>query len=246
MSDVVDFWNERANMGEAAGTNDVVLKRLEIAELVKRVPFGSRVLDVGCGNGITLIALAEKNCCSGIGVDPAPAMIRQAIDSNNSQAVRFQEGRHRSLPDDTFDVSITERCLINLPDRIEQEDAFVEIMSRLKIGGRYFMIENSYDGLAKLNALRALVDLPAMMPPWHNLYFHEEDVRRWETSEYQLEQVVPFTSTYYIVSRVVNARLSADEGKEPQYESPINLLSLKLPLFGDVGATRMWIWRRNR
>ena len=72
------FWGRRAALGERAGTDDVILKRLEIAELLRRVPVGSNVLDVGCGNGLTLIALAETNYCRGLGVDQSVEMIAAA------------------------------------------------------------------------------------------------------------------------------------------------------------------------
>lgn len=245
---VVDFWNNRANLGEAAGTQDVILKRLEISELLKRVPFGSRVLDVGCGNGITLQALAKQNNCRGIGIDFAESMIQAAQASNIYDRISFQvcDITTLNLPDlpGPFDVGISERCLINLPDFYAQKRAFLAITDRLKPGGRYFMVENFYDGLVKLNALRALVGLGAMEPPWHNLYFHEDDIKRWESSSLVLEQVVPFTSTYYFLSRVVYARLAEDSGEKLRYESPINLLAPQLPVLGDVGATRLWVWRR--
>lgn len=253
-NDVVEFWNSRAQLGEAAGTNDVMLKRLEIAELLRRVPESSLVLDVGCGNGITLDALSRLRDCSGVGIDISPQMIMGARRTVWAPRPSFTEFKVcditkpeslRILGDDAFEVAVSERCLINLASPEEQFDAFLTIMDQLAAGGRYFMIENSVEGLARLNALRAAVDLPAMKTPWHNLYLQESTVGAWATKEYVLEEVVPFTSTYYFLSRVVYARLAADESKEPEYESPINQLSLQLPAIGDCGATRLWVWRRD-
>jgi hypothetical protein len=34
-------------------------------------------------------------------------------------------------------------------------------------------------------------------------------------------------------------------GKEPEYDSPINQLALKLPPFGDIGQTKIWVWRKR-
>ena len=57
-------------------------------------------------------------------------------------------------------------------------------------------------------------------------------------------EVIPFTSTYYLLSRVVYARLAKDRNEELRYDSEINQLALKLPSFGDLGAVRLWVWRR--
>lgn len=240
-----ELWNSRAHLGEAAGTNDVILKRLEIAELLRRVPPFSRVLDVGCGNGLTLQTLAQEKHCRGLGIDAAPEMV-QAARALEIGGVAFKLDDIRDYyAGHDYDVAITERCLINLSDLDAQHVAFRNIMAALKPGGIYYMIENSYDGLVRLNTLRAIHGLPPMRPPWHNVYFHEADVLQWQTPNCILEEIAHFTSTYYLLSRVVYAKLCADAGTEPEYESPINLQALRLPSFGDLGATRLWVWRKR-
>ena len=56
--------------------------------------------------------------------------------------------------------------------------------------------------------------------------------------------MVYHSSTYYFLSRVVNAWLAAKEGKEPDYNSPVNELALHLPAIGDMGQGRTWVWKR--
>ncbi len=246
-----DFWNSRSGLGETAGTNDFVLKRLELALLLKRVPRNSTVLDIGCGNGDTLIQLAVQNGCSGAGVDFAPGMVQAGSSfcraAGLQDRLRFEEGHVPGLREGLgqFDVVLTERCLINLDDAATQQRAFREIMEHVKPGGVFLMIEDSADGLAKLNALRAMLDLEPIPPPWHNVFLREADVAKWGERRYSIEEFVPFTSTYYFLSRVVYARLAADKGEQLQYDSDINLLALKLPSMGDLGAVRLWVWRHK-
>ena len=38
------------------------------------------------------------------------------------------------------------------------------------------MLENSLDGLDKINALRQEAGLDKVVPPWHNLYFRDSEV----------------------------------------------------------------------
>jgi len=136
--------------------------------------------------------------------------------------------------------------LINLDEVKSQHEAFCDIMQHVKPGGTFLMIEDSHDGLERLNQVRALLDLERMDAPWHNVFVYDAEVASWATDEYILEEFVPFTSTYYFLSRVVYARLARDKGEELKYDSDINLLAPKLPSFGDLGAVRLWVWRRKK
>jgi hypothetical protein len=107
------------------------------------------------------------------------------------------------------------------------------------------MIESSIQGLERTNALRELLQLERMDPPWHNVFLDEESVRAWGTDEFTLEEVIPFSSTYHLFSRVVYARLAADKGEELRYDSEINMLACRLPIIGDFGPARLWHWRRK-
>ena len=60
-----------------------------------------------------------------------------------------------------------------------------------------------------------------------------------------LEGVNDYSGVYYFLSRVVNAALAARAGKEPQYDSPVNKLALKLPGIGIRGQGRIWLWRKG-
>jgi cyclopropane fatty-acyl-phospholipid synthase-like methyltransferase len=53
--DVCAFWNSRAGLGQWAGSRDVIAKQLEVEAIATYVRDGMRVLEVGCGNGITAI-----------------------------------------------------------------------------------------------------------------------------------------------------------------------------------------------
>ena len=54
-----------------------------------------------------------------------------------------------------------------------------------------------------------------------------------------------YSSTYYFLSRVVNAAVAAEAGEDPDYDSFINRLALKLPPMGDMGQGKIWLWRRK-
>ena len=72
---ILNFWNDRASLGELAGTNDFMLTRIEQDFIESIVPPNTRVLDIGCGNSSSLISLAKKSGCRGVGIDFSKEMI---------------------------------------------------------------------------------------------------------------------------------------------------------------------------
>lgn len=248
--DIRAFWNSRAGLGQWAGSRDVIAKQIEIEAIASYVRDGMRVLDFGCGNGITAIELARRYKVDVTGVDFAEDMVAAAIELAQGQELKgqihFQTG-DVSNPTQLgqFDLIYTERVLINLPDWPAQEGALGSILDLLAEGGLYVMCENSQDGLDKINLLREQVDLPPVTPPWHNRYLRDEELQGFTHPGVKLEGMNFYSSTYYFLSRVVNAWLSAQEGKEPEYEAPINQLSLRLPALGELGQGRIWLWRKS-
>ena len=247
----IEFWDSRAAIGEKSGTNDFLLKRLELEMLLERVPEESSVLDIGCGNGLTLLKLVQEKGCTGVGIDFSPEMIglaQQTVREHGFEdKLSFCVGRVEALESELgqFDIVLTERCLQNLDDGIMQHEAFLGIMKHVRIGGRYFMIEGFIEGLESINELRCSLGLEKIDPPWHNVFLNEESVKNWATPEYVLEEIYPFSSTYYFLSRVVYAKIAYDKGQELRYDSDINLVSCKLPPIGNFGPTRLYQWLKR-
>ena len=247
--DLHAFWNSRAGLGQWAGTRDVIAKQIEVEVLAEQARDGMRVLEVGCGNGITAIELARRHRLSILAVDFAEEMIAAAKKLVAGQdlkgRVEFRVGDVRQMAHfaERFDLIYTERVLINLPDWPAQEQALRDICALLVPGGVYAMCENSQDGLDAVNKLRGCVGLPPIPPPWHNLYLRDAELAAVRMPGIRLEAVRHYSSTYYFLSRVVNAVLAVREGKEPEYESPVNRLALELPPIGELGQGRLWLWR---
>ena len=251
--EVQAFWKSRGGLGCWVGTQDLVAKQLEIEAVAGYVQDGMRVLDAGCGNGMTALELARRYRIDVLGIDFAEEMITAATRLLAEQrhhlkgSVRFEVGEIGTWtpPAQAFDLIYTERLLINLPDWPAQRGAVGRLTEWLAVGGRYVMCENSQDGLDRINGLRAQVGLAAIIPPWHNRYLRDEEVKNAGLPGVVLEGVNDYSSTYYLLSRVVNAALAAQEGKEPDYDSPINRLALRLPSIGNLGQGRIWLWRKT-
>ena len=252
IADIRTFWKSRGSLGATACTQDLGLKQLEIEAIAAHVQDGQRVLDVGCGNGITALELARRFSVDLTAIDYAAELICSAqkeleihqAELKGSVCFRIGDLRHLNGLEGSFDRIYTERALINLPDWDSQQEAIRGILGCLSSGGLYIMCEHSQDGLERLNQLRLRAGLQAIASPWHNRYLRENEVEAARFEGVKLEALLDFSSTYYLLSRVVNAWLSAQEGREPSYDAPVNQLALQLPSLGDVGQGKVWLWRK--
>ena len=248
----LDFWNKRAAMGALAGTNDFMLTTIEQEYIKNFIPINSRVMDIGCGNAMTLIALAKEKNCSGVGIDFSDQMIEES-------KARIKESRLNNLLEvfvhkippipleyGKFDFVITNRSLINLLDVREQKKAVQEISNLLKPGGIYMMVECFNDGAIATNNLRQQLGLEKIEAPWHNLFFNKSEVEGWQSEDFKIIEQEYISSTYHFLSRVVYAKLANDSGEELRYDSEINKIALMLPKnIGNFGPVKALIWKKD-
>ena len=76
----LEFWNSRARNGKFSGTNDLNIKKIEIAELEKYFSDGLTVLEVGCGNGDSAEYFASKFKVCIDAIDFAEEMVTAATE----------------------------------------------------------------------------------------------------------------------------------------------------------------------
>ena len=249
-NDILNFWNKQASLAEKAGSQDLVAKEVEVAALSRYIQGGMKVCEFGCGSGTTAIKFAQRFDIRMDCFDFSPAMIEAARLAAMQAGVHFRinfdvaDVQVEPPLKDLYDVIYTERMLINLQDWEAQSRAIRYLESKLKPGGRLLLCENSIQGLGKLNDLREMVGLEKISPPWHNCYLDDAAVKGLCEHGLKLVAVDPFSSTYYILSRVVNAWLAKQEGLPPAYDSPVNRLALMLPSFGDCAQGKLWIFER--
>jgi SAM-dependent methyltransferase len=244
------YWDERAaTNADAATTNDLGLRRLESATLMAElarieVGAGSRILDVGCGDGATTLSLAKRYPQAEVrGVDFSPQMIALARSRAGASNVSFAEGDVRRLRDAVggarFDLIVTNRCLINLNTAEEQYAGLAEIAASLVPGGWFIGTENFTGGQETLNATRRSAGLGEIPVRWHNLFFDEGEFRERAGRLFDSVEVIAFSSTYYLVTRVVYSALCRNDGVEPDYAHPIHDIAAGLPAVGDFSPIKL-------
>lgn len=251
MPKVAEFWDQQAQDHGGADTatapdhfyrvNVEIARLLEVLAIIEP----ETILDVGCGNGFSTLEIAKKHpTAMVIGIDLSEKMIEEAKKAAKGVSnVTFFVGdvlsisRHQALQQLRFDAVISTRCLINLANWEEQKLGILQMRKLLERDGTLILIENITDGLDKLNRLRDKVGLKPIEQRWHNFYLPEKEFSQFVSENvgkiFRLAQVENIGNLYYVISRVIYAKLAEMEGKEPRYDHPINEIASQLPNFGD-------------
>lgn len=253
------FWDARASQPDVADAEvthrDVWQRWLEIQMISRFLTKTDRVIDVGCGNGYTTRRIAPL-VRDVLGVDFSEEMVTRAREASSGGGSQQDEAGPRYAVCDVrtlnpssfgmFDVAISERCLINLPNWGEQRQAIENIASVLRPNGRFIFAEGCSNGRDRLNALRIKAGLEAMPSVWHNVDFDEVQLLEFLNGSFDLEHRLHF-GVYDFVARVVHPLVVAPE--LPVYDSRINQVAAQLALdhqkFGDVSRVLFLVLRRK-
>ena len=83
----------------------------------------------------------------------------------------------------------------------------------------------------------------------HVLVVPREEVDKWQTEKIIIMKgPIPVASTYYLLSRVIYAKIEQDKGTKPEnlrYDSDLNMLAYDIPNMGELGAPSLWVWERG-
>lgn len=240
-----------------ATSRDFNARELEIEAIARHIPRG-KVVDLGCGNGYTLISVAGRLGAGHefVGIDFSERLIEGAktllasaamVDAPKficDDAIQYI----KALAADSCDGVITERFLLNMPDVNTQHDVIRQIHRVLKPGGVFIMCEGSMEGFRKLNALRSAMGLETIDETSADnlsaIRFEDADIEKFVTRDvgFQIVEKLGF-ATYFAVSRVLHPLLTAPE--PPKFRSKINewarLLQSNLPLMPGVGSNVVWV-----
>ena len=225
------YWQDRA-LSAALAPGAVTLpdrnqRLLEIDVLLQYLPRGQRILDVGCGNGISTAVIA-KHASQVIAIDYSEAMIERAKqDHGHLKNVEFRVGDalHLGFAPATFDVVVSQRCLINLATWEAQQQALRNLALVLKPGGYFFLQEGTRQGREKLNQTRETFGLGRMPPVAYNLDFDEDQLWPFLRRSFDIVEIRRF-GLYDLISRVIHPLLVSPA--EPQYDARINEIAYRL------------------
>jgi len=181
------------------------------------------LLEIGCGNGYLLEKIRETFLETNLtGVDYSFEMLTLATQRRLKKC-GLGRADAMALPfaSSTFDVVVSERCLINLLNSSDQDQAFKDIHRVLIPEGHLILIEAFTDGLDNLNRARMELGLAENRIPPHNLWFSKELFLKFICNIFHIvtpakleQQCLPrsnFLSSHYFISRVVYPCLTKRE-----------------------------------
>lgn len=268
-SQIRDHWTSWAQTHGThfkATTRGRTAKLLELDAFARRLtdlfeggPFSA--LEVGCGNGINCIEMAKSFANATLdGVDFIPEMIDAARVAAKAADVdtrtRFEVGDVLRLNEldlrETYDVVLTDRCLINLNTADLQREAIVALAARLAPGGYLLMIENSLDTHGRQNEARQALGLEARKPAEFNRFFTEEEMRSHiDAAGLQLLETEDFSSLHDLV---LYALIPATNGGTIDYDHPAVAAAAETSMqfaakeknaFGAFGQNRLYVCRKG-
>lgn len=242
-----------------ATSRDYNARELEIAAIRAALGAPGRLLDLGCGNGYTLLVLGEA--MPGwdlLGIDFSPNLIAGA-----NQLLTQRRGTLQSVPrfleadalahlaqsaDASVDYVLTERFIQNMPNEAVQIDVLRQIRRILRPGGLLLMCEGSDDGFEALNDIREKMALPRIPSTSREnvsaIRFEDDSIERIATQElgYVLRSKAGF-STFFLIARVLHPLLVAPD--PPRFDARINELARELqmnaPMLPGFGSNVLWV-----
>ena len=151
-------------------------------DLIRRhiIP-GSKVLDVGCGEGEATLVYSSIPNVVVHAVDFSQTRLDKAKKRLSGQPnVRLEKvdllGDY--VLDKDYDFIVSQRVLINLMEWRLQKKVLLELMELLAPGGRLLLLEGSLEGVDSLNELRAAWGLEPIPVRWHNCFFADDRLLR--------------------------------------------------------------------
>jgi ubiquinone/menaquinone biosynthesis C-methylase UbiE len=200
--DIYEYW-ENPNTVSLIDKN---LRSLETSLVMSYLSTGDELADFGCGDGESTVHYATKvkSCLA----------LEYSKHLREKAAERFREAGLTNVTlvggdvldlsayEARFNVAVTQRVVINFMTWDEQKLVLQNIWKALRPGGRYLMIENTFEGYEALNKVRRAVGLPNIqLHDWHNYFLHLDKFMSYIEGKFVVERIHTF-NLYYLLTRV--------------------------------------------
>jgi len=205
------------------------LERESIINYLKRIK-PSTIIDIGCGDCSDTMYFSEFSK-EIYGLDYSENMLKKAAEISSRKIKLLNIDILSNDIDIKSDMIISKRCLINMGNFKNQMKVLNKVHGCLCEKGYFILLEGCLDGLKNLNTMRALLGLPIIKEPFHNIYFEMDKLIEHLSKLFYIIEIKNF-STYYFLTRIYNHLLNAKE--YVQFDSIAKQVHKKLDIFGSV------------
>ena len=207
------------------------------------------IADYGCGNGFTLVKLAERfPNLNYKGLEYTPEL-REIANSKKGIPcmVKSCDIRDASSLPSGVDIVICQRVIINLLKREDQKTALKNIINSISPGGLMISIEAFSSNLDTLNKCRSELGLKPIPEAHHNLYLDDNFFDEPELISQESKDGVNFLSTHYFITRVLHdVALSATGSPFVRNSLFVKFFDSALPVgVGEFSPLRCNIFRKQ-
>ncbi len=212
---------------------DPYLQLVVEAAIEKQLYPDARLLDIGCGDGLSTIRFANFTGGQTLGIDYIDEyveMSRENAVKSQAQMVTFEQGDILNLSPiiaqyGKFDIVITIRCLINLPTWNLQISAIEQLAQCTQPGGIYLASEGWLEGLQNLNLLRFRAGLSDISVAKHNLLMSRLQFEHEVSKHFDLLTYINL-GFYHYLSKVVQPVYTRPQ--TPSHTHMINKVAAEL------------------
>jgi len=259
LEEIRQYWTKQAvenQQSAAASWSDSTVIDMEVREIIQRLQDGDRVIDVGCANGYSTVQYASQMNIQIRGVDYIPEMIEQAHLRLQDMAGMLQGTAEFDVGDITalnespasYDKVIVTRVVINLETWDRQLQGLQQCVQCLKPGGLLLLSEATLQGWRNMNSFRSEWGLPDIPIPSFNQYLDEDQIIEAVAPEMELQELVNFSSTYFVGTRVLKPLLAQALGSDVNVANPEmewNRWFAQLPAAGDYGTQKLFVFQKK-
>lgn len=230
-----DFWVDRmkSNEPEKICSNDVALDKIESFQIINKLRDNCKILEIGCGNGLLYDEIKKKFKVSKyVGTDFVQELIDICNKKKNSEDNFYQLDMteiKKNQFNDEFDFIISKRAVQNVIDTEFQLNAIDNFGKYLGNNGSMILVESSSDAQDNINILRQKHKLDKILPPFHNLFFDDEKIKKHSFRNVELVEIIPFASDFFYITRLIYAIYSKKYLNEvPNYSHPMQEIALSM------------------